>query len=402
MADVAFALHGHFYQPPRENPWTEVVPRQPTAAPFHDWNERITAECYRPNGWARILDDHGRIVAIVDNYEHLSFNVGPTLMSWLDEHAPETYARIVDADRSRSAGHRTGVRPRHPAPVQRPRPAHAGPLGARRLPPPLRPPGRGHVAARDRGRRSDAGGAGRGGGALHHPGAGPDRRGAAPRRPRRGRLASVESGRWPGPAGHGAVAAPRRPGARRRPRDLRRPDQPRRRVRRLPEPGRRRAHRGARRRRARVGGVRRRDVRSPPPLRGPRRGLRPDRRGRPARRGAAPAGRLAGRAPAHPRGAGPRVRMVVRPRGRAVDGGLRLPHRRRGRLEPGVAGPAAGRVRPDARCRDRGVRAARPGRAPRSLGGPRRVRRGVAGRGVDRPVRGRARARRRASTWSRR
>ncbi len=60
MADVAFVLHGHFYQPPRENPWTEVVPRQPTAAPFHDWNERITAECYRPNGWARILDDHGR------------------------------------------------------------------------------------------------------------------------------------------------------------------------------------------------------------------------------------------------------------------------------------------------------------------------------------------------------
>jgi Domain of unknown function (DUF3536)/Glycosyl hydrolase family 57 len=100
MADVAFVLHGHFYQPPRENPWTEVVPRQPAAAPFHDWNERITAECYRPNGWARILDDHGRIVAIVDNYEHLSFNVGPTLMSWLDGHAPETYARIVNADRA--------------------------------------------------------------------------------------------------------------------------------------------------------------------------------------------------------------------------------------------------------------------------------------------------------------
>jgi hypothetical protein len=99
MADVAFALHGHFYQPPRENPWTEVVPRQPAAAPFHDWNERITAECYRPNGWARILDDQGRIVGIVDNYERLSFNVGPTLLSWLDEHAPETYARIVEADR---------------------------------------------------------------------------------------------------------------------------------------------------------------------------------------------------------------------------------------------------------------------------------------------------------------
>jgi hypothetical protein len=100
MADVVFALHGHFYQPPRENPWTEAVAREPTAAPFHDWNERITAECYRPNGWARILDDHGRIVAIVDNYLRLSFNVGPTLMSWLEDHAPEVYARIVAADRA--------------------------------------------------------------------------------------------------------------------------------------------------------------------------------------------------------------------------------------------------------------------------------------------------------------
>jgi hypothetical protein len=98
MADVAFVLHGHFYQPPRENPWTEVVPRQPTAAPFHDWNERITAECYRPNGWARILDDHGRIVAIVDNYRRLSFDMGPTLLSWLEDHDPETYDRIVAAD----------------------------------------------------------------------------------------------------------------------------------------------------------------------------------------------------------------------------------------------------------------------------------------------------------------
>jgi hypothetical protein len=77
-----------------------VVPRQPSAAPFHDWNERITAECYRPNGWARIVDDHGRIVAVVDNYERLSFNVGPTLLSWLEEHATETYARILAADRT--------------------------------------------------------------------------------------------------------------------------------------------------------------------------------------------------------------------------------------------------------------------------------------------------------------
>jgi hypothetical protein len=97
---VGFVLHGHFYQPPRENPWTEVVAREPSAAPYHDWNERITAECYRPNGWARILDDQGRIVAIVDNYERLSFNVGPTLLSWLEQHAPETYARILAADRA--------------------------------------------------------------------------------------------------------------------------------------------------------------------------------------------------------------------------------------------------------------------------------------------------------------
>src|SRR5215204_5310791 len=104
MSGVAFVLHGHFYQPPRENPWTEVVPREASAAPFHDWNDRITAECYRPNGWARILDDQGRIVAIVDNYEQMSFNVGPTLLSWLAEHAPQTYARIVAADRSARRG----------------------------------------------------------------------------------------------------------------------------------------------------------------------------------------------------------------------------------------------------------------------------------------------------------
>lgn len=76
------------------------MPRQPAAAPFHDWNARITAECYRPNGWARVLDDHGRIVSIVDNYRRLSFNMGPTLLSWLERHAPETYGRILDADRA--------------------------------------------------------------------------------------------------------------------------------------------------------------------------------------------------------------------------------------------------------------------------------------------------------------
>ena len=116
MADVRLVVHGHFYQPPRENPWTEEVPREPSAAPFHDWNERITAECYRPNGWARVLDDHGRVVAIVDNYEHLSFNVGPTLLSWLERHAPDVPTPASSAADARGrAGHRPGLQPRHPA-----------------------------------------------------------------------------------------------------------------------------------------------------------------------------------------------------------------------------------------------------------------------------------------------
>jgi alpha-amylase/alpha-mannosidase (GH57 family) len=98
MADARLVIHGHFYQPPRENPWTEEVAREPSAAPFHDWNQRITAECYRPNGWARVLDDRGRVADIVDNYEHLSFNVGPTLLSWLEAHEPVVYQRIIEAD----------------------------------------------------------------------------------------------------------------------------------------------------------------------------------------------------------------------------------------------------------------------------------------------------------------
>ena len=86
-------MHGHFYQPPRENPWTEEVPVEPSAAPFHDWNERITAECYRPNGWARVVEEHGRVAGIVDNYEYLSFNFGPTLLSWLERHHPDVLER---------------------------------------------------------------------------------------------------------------------------------------------------------------------------------------------------------------------------------------------------------------------------------------------------------------------
>jgi alpha-amylase/alpha-mannosidase (GH57 family) len=91
-------IHGHFYQPPRENPWIEQIEVEPSATPFHDWNERITTECYRPNGVARVYDGQGRILDIVNNYQHLSFNFGPTLIGWLKGQAPDTYARILEAD----------------------------------------------------------------------------------------------------------------------------------------------------------------------------------------------------------------------------------------------------------------------------------------------------------------
>jgi hypothetical protein len=100
MDGTVLVVHGHFYQPPRENPWTEEVPEEPGAAPFHDWNARVTAECYRANAFARVVDGHGRVVAIVNNYAHMSFDVGPTLMAWLEVHAPETYERLLAADRA--------------------------------------------------------------------------------------------------------------------------------------------------------------------------------------------------------------------------------------------------------------------------------------------------------------
>jgi alpha-amylase/alpha-mannosidase (GH57 family) len=95
----AIVIHGHFYQPPRENPWLEAVEVQDSAAPYHDWNERVTAECYAPNTAARRVDERNRVVDIVDNYEKISFNVGPTLMAWLARHAPAVHERIVEADR---------------------------------------------------------------------------------------------------------------------------------------------------------------------------------------------------------------------------------------------------------------------------------------------------------------
>lgn len=98
----ALILHGHFYQPPRENPWTGEVEREISAAPFHDWNERIHAECYAPNSAARV-GEH----LVVNNYAHISFNFGPTLLSWLEKHHPGTYARIIAADKE-SARRRSG------------------------------------------------------------------------------------------------------------------------------------------------------------------------------------------------------------------------------------------------------------------------------------------------------
>ena len=111
-AEVYVCVHGHFYQPPRENPSLEAVERQPGAAPFHDWNERILRESYRPNAFARIMDHQGQVLQIVNNYEFLSFNIGPTLMSWLARHDIETYRRILAADKrscDRNNGHGNAI-----------------------------------------------------------------------------------------------------------------------------------------------------------------------------------------------------------------------------------------------------------------------------------------------------
>ena len=91
-------IHGHFYQPPRENPWLEEVEKQESAHPFHDWNDRIAYECYRPNSEARLLDSQGRLQRIVNNYEHISFNFGPTLLSWMERHEKTAYESILKAD----------------------------------------------------------------------------------------------------------------------------------------------------------------------------------------------------------------------------------------------------------------------------------------------------------------
>src|SRR6201985_2418569 len=83
-------IHGHFYQPPRENPWLETVETQDSAAPYHDWNARVCAECYATNGAARTVNNKNQIIRIANNYSRMSFNFGPTLLSWLKGNAPRT------------------------------------------------------------------------------------------------------------------------------------------------------------------------------------------------------------------------------------------------------------------------------------------------------------------------
>ena len=112
MMERYICIHGHFYQPPRENPWLEGVELQDSAYPYHDWNERITAECYAPNFASRILDADKRVSDIINNYSKMSFNFGPTLLSWMEHHRPKTYQAILEADRlslERFSGHGSAI-----------------------------------------------------------------------------------------------------------------------------------------------------------------------------------------------------------------------------------------------------------------------------------------------------
>ena len=103
--EVFLTIHGHFYQPPRENPWLEAIELQDSANPFHDWNERVNKECYNPNSFSKVVDSRNRILDVVNNYEHMSFNFGPTLLSWMERFAPHTYERVIKADVDSRAEH---------------------------------------------------------------------------------------------------------------------------------------------------------------------------------------------------------------------------------------------------------------------------------------------------------
>jgi hypothetical protein len=110
--DHYFVVHGHFYQPPRENPWLDIIEQQPSAAPAHDWNERVFDECYRPSAHSRLLDRNGMIYGIHNNYRAMSFNFGPTLFSWFEKKHPRLIEQIVLADKESAArlnGHGNAV-----------------------------------------------------------------------------------------------------------------------------------------------------------------------------------------------------------------------------------------------------------------------------------------------------
>ncbi|KAF0125227.1 MAG: glycoside hydrolase family protein [Elusimicrobia bacterium] len=100
-----FAVHSHFYQPPRENPWTGAITPQPSAAPYRDWNRRIARECYLPNLFARVMDSKGRVLEFVNNYDYMSFNFGPTLAVWLEKEYPFYYRRMIDTARRHREKH---------------------------------------------------------------------------------------------------------------------------------------------------------------------------------------------------------------------------------------------------------------------------------------------------------
>jgi alpha-amylase/alpha-mannosidase (GH57 family) len=112
MMERYVCIHGHFYQPPRENPWLEAIEIQDSAYPYHDWNERISAECYARNTASRILDTDGRIIDIVNNYSKISFNFGSTLLHWMERYKPGVYQAILDADKrsmERFSGHGSAI-----------------------------------------------------------------------------------------------------------------------------------------------------------------------------------------------------------------------------------------------------------------------------------------------------
>ena len=128
-------IHGHFYQPPRESPWTGKIEEQPSASPFPNWNFRINQECYDSNSKAPILGSNGTPERYQNNYGYMSYNFGPTLLRWMDEHNPSTVKCLIDADKDSitrfGRGSAMAIRARpHKAGIERP------PL---RLPPPIRP-----------------------------------------------------------------------------------------------------------------------------------------------------------------------------------------------------------------------------------------------------------------------